>query len=409
MKKDNPDILVIGAGPAGTVAASIVHKAGYSVEIVEKLTFPRFVIGESLLPRCMEAFEEAGLIDAIKQAGFQEKWGAKFVKGKKICDFNFSEQYTKGWGWTWQVQRADFDKLLADEVQKKGIPLSYRTEVIGADMSGDTPVVTIKTAEGTQRTIEPKFVIDASGYGRVLPGLLGLDGKSTQATRIAHFVHLKDVKRENYDEPNRIIIISHAPGVWAWVIPFSTGITSVGFVGYPEFFDGFPDDPTEKMRAIIAGEGHIAERMKDSEYLWEPRILKGWSSSSTTFFGKNYALVGNVTEFLDPIFSSGVTLGVSSSQIAANLAIKTLRGEEVNWEKEYTQKMMVGIDTFRSYVNGWYEGTLDTIFYHDNQREEIKAKICSVLAGYVWDETNPFVRNSETTLKNLANAISAMK
>ena len=97
------DVLVIGAGPSGTIAASILNKSGLKVQIVEKMLFPRFVIGESLLPRCMEALEEAGFLDAVKAKKFQQKDGAKFVMEDKVCDFNFNQQYTQGWTWTWQV------------------------------------------------------------------------------------------------------------------------------------------------------------------------------------------------------------------------------------------------------------------------------------------------------------------
>src|SRR5690606_13886366 len=113
------DVLVIGAGPSGTVAASIIQQQGYRVTIVEKMQFPRFVIGESLLPRCMEALEKAGFLEAIKAKQFQQKDGAKFVMGDEICDFNFSQQYTNGWKWTWQVPRAEFDKVLADACEQK--------------------------------------------------------------------------------------------------------------------------------------------------------------------------------------------------------------------------------------------------------------------------------------------------
>lgn len=119
---DRLDVLVIGAGPSGTVAASIMRQAGLSVAIVEKMQFPRFVIGESLLPRCMEALDEAKFLDALKEQDFQKKDGAKFVKDGVVCDFTFSQQYTDGWKWTWQVPRADFDKVLADECEKMGIP-----------------------------------------------------------------------------------------------------------------------------------------------------------------------------------------------------------------------------------------------------------------------------------------------
>ena len=143
MKTENVDVLVIGAGPAGTVAASIVHQAGFSVKIVEKLQFPRFVIGESLLPRCMEALTEAGFVDAIKEKGFQEKFGAKFVKNGKVCDYFFADQFTQGWNWTWQVPRGEFDKTLADTVEKMGVPVSYETTVTGIEFNGSDSVTTV--------------------------------------------------------------------------------------------------------------------------------------------------------------------------------------------------------------------------------------------------------------------------
>src|SRR4051812_29912696 len=135
--KSSVDVLVIGAGPSGTISAAILHKGGLDVQIVEKVQFPRFVIGESLLPRCMEALEEADLLDAVRAQNFQQKNGAKFFWRDKICDFNFSQQYTPGWKYTWQVQRARFDKALADSCQERGIPVHYETEVTGVQIHDD--------------------------------------------------------------------------------------------------------------------------------------------------------------------------------------------------------------------------------------------------------------------------------
>ncbi|MEO5984601.1 MAG: tryptophan 7-halogenase, partial [Ferruginibacter sp.] len=171
MKTEKVDVLVIGAGPAGTVAASIIHKAGFKVKIVEKLKFPRFVIGESLLPRCMEALSEAGFIEAISEKGFQQKAGAKFVKDKSICDYSFADQFTEGWNWTWQVPRAEFDKTLADKVEKMGVPISYESTVTGITFSGSDSVTSVMYADGNESHVEAKFIIDGSGYGRVIPRL----------------------------------------------------------------------------------------------------------------------------------------------------------------------------------------------------------------------------------------------
>src|SRR5215204_1336991 len=121
MRNEKVDVLVIGAGPSGTVAAAIVKKAGFNVKIVEKLKFPRFVIGESLLPRCMEVLEEGGFLDELKKKNFQEKFGAKFIKDGMVADYNFSDQFSEGWTWTWQVPRAEFDQTLVDVIQSRGV------------------------------------------------------------------------------------------------------------------------------------------------------------------------------------------------------------------------------------------------------------------------------------------------
>jgi flavin-dependent dehydrogenase len=400
------DVLVIGAGPAGTVAASIVNKAGYKVRIVEKMKFPRFVIGESLLPRCMEALEEAGFLEAVKEKKFQEKGGAKFVKNGKTCDYQFADQFTKGWEWTWQVPRADFDKTLADTVEKMGVPIDYETTVTGIELKGSDSITTVVDKNGIKTEIKARFIIDGSGYGRVIPRLFNMDKPSNLPPRKALFTHTVDLRRELSDEPNRITIVVHQHAVWVWIIPFSTGITSLGFVGDPSFFAKNPGNTEQQLRALIAQEPYLKERFRDVEFLFEPRVLESWSSTTDRFYGEGFVLTGNVTEFLDPVFSSGVTLATVSSQIAGKLVVEKLKGREIDWENEYMKIMMQGVDTFRSYVMAWYEGTLDTIFFANNQDPLIKSQICSVLAGYVWDLENPYVKNHKTWLHRLASMIT---
>ena len=399
------DVLVIGAGPAGTVAASIINKAGFKVKIVEKQQFPRFVIGESLLPRCMEALEEAGFLEAVKAKGFQEKFGAKFVKNGKVCDYLFADQFTPGWNWTWQVPRGEFDKTLADTVEEMGVPVCYETSVTAIEFNGSDSLTTVEDKDGNESMIEARFIVDGSGYGRVIPKLFNLDRPSNLVPRKALFTHTVDTKRSLDDEPNRITIIVHAYGIWVWVIPFSNGVTSLGFVGDPKFFKQQEGTDEEQLRALIASEPYLSERFKNVEFVFDPKVLESWSSTTEKFYGEGFVLTGNVTEFLDPVFSSGVTLATVSSQFAANLVIRKLKGETIDWHKDYTEPMMQGVNTFRSYVMAWYEGTLDTIFFADNQVPSIKSMICSVLAGYVWDTTNPYVKDHTTALHKLARII----
>jgi flavin-dependent dehydrogenase len=405
------DVLVIGAGPSGSIAAAIMHRAGLKVHVVEKMRFPRFVIGESLLPRCMEALEEAGLLEAVKAKDFQRKDGAKFVMDGNICDFNFSNQYTQGWQWTWQVPRAEFDKTLADECERMGVSINYETEVTAIEILDDSSsVTTVKDAAGNTSTIKARFIVDGSGYGRVIPRLFGLDRPSSMPPRKAVFCHITDPARNQAFEPNRIVVYVHDPKTWVWVIPFSNGNTSVGYVGDPAFFDKFEGDLSQQYMSMLNAEPELALRFADTELVWdEPKTLQSWSSTTDTFFGKGFVLTGNVTEFLDPIFSSGVTLASVSAQKAANLVIRQLNGEQVDWQEEYMSPMRKGVDVFRTYVNGWYDGSLFNIFFAENPDMEIRSQICSVLAGYVWDESNPFVARHEKNVRTLSNFLVAKK
>jgi len=410
MNIEQIDVLVIGAGPSGTVAASIINQAGYKVKVVEKEQFPRFVIGESLLPRCMEALDEAGFLPALEAQGFQEKFGAKFINPEqKVMDFNFSDQYTKGWTHTWQVKRADFDHTLAKEVERMGVTVEYKTTVTDIKFDGTHSTTTVTDSHGDSKQIKARFIVDGSGYGRVIPRMFGMERPSDLPSRKALFTHMRDTRRMNYVEPNRILIVDHLPGVWMWCIPFSDGTTSVGVVSDPAFFDGFAGSPEEQLRAIISTDINVSERFQDCEYLFEPRVLQSWSSTCDRFYGDGFVLTGNVTEFLDPVFSSGVTLAVSSSQIAANLVVKQLNGEKVDWQAEYMDRMMVGVDTFRTYVLAWYDGSLQKIFFNDERPHDNVMKICSVLAGYVWDETNPFVKDSQNSVNRLIRMIDLNK
>lgn len=406
MQTENTDVLVIGAGPAGSISAAMIHKAGLKVRVVEKEKFPRFVIGESLLPRCMEVLEDADLLDTIKAKGFQEKFGAKFLKGNDVSDFNFSDQFTDGWKWTWQVQRAEFDHALIKAVESRGVPVEFETTVTDIKFASDeSSVTTVQMKDGSKKEINARFIIDASGYGRVIPRMFNLEKPSSLDPRKAVFAHVEDKHRSNFDEPNRIIVLIYAPGTWVWIIPFSNGVTSLGFVGSFEFFNNIQGDLKQQFNFLIQSNDYLRARFGDVSLVFEPRKLEAWSASTDKFYGKGFVLTGNVTEFLDPVFSSGVMFATVSSHIASKLVIRKLRGESVDWDLEYTKPIQKGVDTFRTYVMAWYDGTLEKIFFAKKSDPAKKRQICSVLAGYVWDENNPFVKEHDVALTRLIKLI----
>ncbi len=407
MIKEVTDVLVIGAGPSGCVSSSYLHQNGIRVKVVEKTRFPRFVIGESLIPRVMDHFDEAGLFDALNSQGFEKKPGARFIRGEEVCIFDFSNKYGEGWDWTWQVPRADFDKVMADEVVRKGVDLEYETEVTAIRFDGSNSVVTVKNKEGESREIHAKFVIDSSGYGRVLPRLLNLEKPSSLDPHSAIFTHVKDTTRVPGEEGTLISFDILETTVWLWVIPFSNGNTSVGIVGPTEYIDALSEsgDTAEALRTAIKRSDYYRDRYGDLEFLFEPRRMTNYSCAVKQLYGEGYALTGNAAEFLDPVFSSGMAFATESGMLAAKLAKRQLEGEKIDWEKEYSEYILSGVRVFHTYVKEWYTGNLQKLFFHQPENPDIKRKICAVLAGYVWDKENPFVKKHEHVIRNLAMLI----
>ncbi|HAI17778.1 MAG TPA: pyridine nucleotide-disulfide oxidoreductase, partial [Xanthomarina gelatinilytica] len=404
------DVLIIGAGPSGCVAAAYLNNQGYDIKVVEKSVFPRFVIGESLLPRCMDHFEEVGLLDCLKAANFELKPGARFLRGDVVCNFDFSDKHSEGWDWTWQVPRADFDHILVKEIIKKGVDVSFEHEVTAVEIADDgSSKTTIKTKEGDTYTIHAKFIIDSSGYGRVLPRLLDLDKPSALPDHSSIFTHVKDVNREEGTEGTLITFDVLDKDTWFWVIPFSNGNTSLGFVSKTEYIDSFKGSNTERMKEMLKLSDYYYDRFKDVDFLFEPINIKNYSKSVKQLYGKGYALTGNSSEFLDPVFSSGVTFATESALMSAKLISKELRGELVDWEEEYSNYIKYGVAVFSTYVKEWYTGNLQTLFFHRPENPDVKRQICAVLAGYVWDKTNPFVTKHDRIVKTLAHLIDMEK
>jgi len=409
MNTPDTDVLIIGAGPAGAMAAALLHARGHQTLVVERETFPRFVIGESLLPHCMDLLEEAGLLEAVQAQGFMRKGGAVFRHGELSCDFDFAEQFTSGWTYTFQVPRAEFDQTLADTVAARGVPFLYRRTVQAVRFQGDLAEVDVEGPDAGRRTVSARFILDCSGYGRVLPRLLGLELPSAFPVREALFAHVTGDRRPSGREEGKIWACIHPEGAWLWIIPFADGRTSVGAVAEPEFFQRYSGGAQEVLRAIIASDPSAGPRLAELEWVFPPRRISGYACAVKHLHGPRYALVGNATEFLDPIFSSGVTLALHSASRAAAVLDRQLRGETVDWQTEYADHLMLGINTFRAYVTAWYDGSLRDIFFAARNNPQVMRQICSVLAGYVWDTANPYVTQAERALPLLARIVTAQQ
>lgn len=409
MLKENVDVLIIGAGPSGCVAAGYLHKNNASIKVVEKSKFPRFVIGESLIPRSMEHYEEAGLLDALKEKNFEKKFGARFIRGEEVCLFDFSDKFTEGWDWTWQVPRSDFDNTLAQEIVKKGVDVEFETEVLDVKFEGTHSKTIVKDKDGNLKEISAKFIIDSSGYGRVLPRILKLDAPSSIPENSSMFAHVKDVNRPEGREGTLISFDILETKVWLWVIPFSDGNTSIGVVGPTSYINSLSKNNAEALKSVIQKSDFYRDRFEGVDFLFEPHKIENYSCSVTQLCGPGFTLTGNSSEFLDPVFSSGVCFATESGMLSAKLFLRELNGEKVDWDKEYTEYMRRGVNVFATYVKEWYTGNLQTLFFHRPENPDVKRKICAVLAGYVWDEENPFVKKHDNVIRNMAHILNNEK
>lgn len=406
MESNNYDVIVIGAGPSGSIASCIMAKQGLRVLVLEKEIFPRYVVGESLLPLSMHQFEECGMLEAIAKANFVKKYGAVFEKDNKRVFFDFSKQYVKdGWTWTYQAERAELDKIMADAASNAGVEIRYQHLVKDVEMFGTHCKVMAQGPQGEFKA-EAKFLIDASGYGRFMPDKLSHEKPSSLPNRCTSFVLINENNRPKDRSGDDISFYVTEQNLWFWLIPLKYPVTSIGFVGDLEHFTPYDKNGEIDLRAMISLEPRAAKRIGDSEFQFSPVTMKSYSKSVKALYGEGYCLVGNSSEFLDPIFSSGVAVCTAAASLAGKLVCRQLKGEKVDWQKEYADHLSWGVDVFRSYVNAWYDGSLQTVFFSELENSDFREKITSVLAGYVWDMSNPFVAKHKTIIQTLAQTIN---
>ena len=404
VEMEHRQVVVIGAGPSGAIAAALLKRKGHDVLMIERQHFPRFSIGESLLSHCLDFVEEAGMLEAVNAAGFQLKNGAAFAWGEQYSAFDFGETFSNGKPTTFQVLRADFDKLLADQAALQGVDVRYGEAIVSVDFALPKPQLDVLREDGSQYRVEADFVLDASGYGRVLPRLLDLEAPSDFPVRQAVFTHVEDHIDNPAFEREKILITTHPihRDIWFWTIPFSNGRCSVGVVAAAEHFEGRMENLDECLRGFIAETPSLAGVLNNAVWDTPARTIGGYSANVKALHGPGFALLGNAAEFLDPVFSSGVTIAMRSASMAAAVLHRQLQGESVDWQTEFAIPLKRGVDTFRCYVEGWYAGTFQDVIYFEGGSPDIRRMISSILAGYAWDERNPFVAEPKRRLRMLS-------
>ncbi|MDN3557098.1 NAD(P)/FAD-dependent oxidoreductase [Halomonas maura] len=398
------DVLIIGAGPAGAAAAAWLARAGYRVRVLERDHFPRFCLGESLLPACMEDLSRAGLLDSVQRGGYQVKDGAAFTWRGREATVDFRDQPGPGWRHTYQVERADFDQRLIHAASGQGVEVEFGVTVTEVHPDHRRPRLTRVDQHGRTRVLTARFLLDASGPGRVIARALSLARPPRLAPRQALFSHVDDGIRDAAFDRDKILIAIHPreAGVWYWLIPFSGGRASLGVVGDPAALARHGGTPEARWQALLDAEPRLRGLLRDARRRRPLGELQGYAAAACRLHGPGYAVLGNAGEFLDPVFSSGVTIALRSALLAAPLVARRLDGEAIDWAAAFETPLRRGIATFRAFVEAWYDGRLPAIIFHPRQPASLRRQISAVLAGYAWDDDNPFVRAPNRRLTALA-------
>jgi flavin-dependent dehydrogenase len=378
------DVLIVGGGPAGSTAANLLAHDGHDVLVLEKEVFPRFHIGESLLPIDLPIFARLGV--ALDYSSYLRKDGAEFIDertGRKAT-FVFREALDGTPQSAYQVERSRFDHLLLQQAEARGAKVRYGVRV--EEMAVEEDAVRVETKAGTFRT---RFMIDATGQD----AFLGRANRTVQPLKgfgcVAVFRHYDGIATEIFDELTVTgnIKVLMVPDGWMWLIPLagrrlSVGIVSRNAVSSPETLD----------RAIVASP--ITRRLIAGAVGTEPRIIRNFSYRNRRAYGSRWGCAGDASCFLDPVFSSGVSLAMLSAEsVAAKLSAALRAGTEADPEllAEHAKKMEIGYRTFSGIIYRFYHAELvHRLFFQDTEGAPLRAGITSVLGGDFWRDDNRF-------------------
>ena len=276
-----------------------------------------------------------------------------------------------------------------------GAKVVFGEEVTAFESGDDGVRLTVRNEAGEERIVEARFALDGSGFGRTLSRLLDLEEPSDFPPRRGVFCHVDDhITHPDFDR-NKILVSIHPENrqIWYWLIPLADGMSSMGVVGPVEAVTEAGEDDHTRLWNLVGKASFMSDVLKDSVQVRPTGTIIGYACSVKSLYGPSYALLGNAAEFLDPVFSSGVTIALKSAQLATDLLDRQLNGETVDWQKDFADELYVGIDTFRACVSGWYDETLQRVIRNKPDADnEVTRHVTSVLAGYAWDRNNPMVR-----------------
>ena len=419
----NWDVLIVGGGPAGCAAGNLLAQAGARTLVLEGGAFPRHHIGESLLPASMPVLERLGVGRGQLSAGMQHKFGARFYDAEHddMASFDFdapsaprqakdAAEAPVEYPPSYQVERAIFDEWLLDAAVRQGCQVRQKAVVAALDEDAAEP--TARLADGTVE--RARFLIDASGQRALLAGKRQTRQLLPNLGRVAVYSYFENLAPHDVQDP-RYITMYIFEGGWFWLIPLADGRTSVGVVlsqrALAALRDAAPQTGGLSGAALFAAAvrqlPRLERRMRAARRVEPWRAVTDYSYRVRERTGPRFALIGDAAGFLDPIFSSGVHMGLMSAQAVAPAVLQALDGDGSGLAG-YSHFYARGYRVFETFVDRFYNrGLLRNVFFTMPRQPDMRQALIRLLAGYVWDETNPLVQMAVRATDPLAESPAA--